>query len=336
MNYLSNVGPFEKRESDLEALLKRELLDWLLEGEPWVVYRTLVDLLCRDERDEEVVKARVAISNHPLVKKIFSGLNEDGYWGEPKDIHTWWPRKNTTFWVLPMLADFGFTIEDKKIATACEYVFSTQLQSGGFGWSPPTKPGDCHSAIIIESLARLGLLRDPRLQKGYEWLVKRQRLDGGFWCKDTGQIDGPREKEPSCAMATMFVLGALAQHPEFRNSETAKKGVDFLFGCWENKGKIKYAGHDSQIGTDWDKLKYPFADYKILKFLDVLSQFEYAKERVRKSEMMNILLSKRNERGMFTPESVIEAWSDFDFGQKKKPSRWITLLALRIAKRTYM
>jgi len=232
-----------------------------------------------------------------------------------------------------MLADFGFTVEDERIKKACEYVFSTQLQSGGFGWDPPTKPGDCHSAIIIESLAKLGHRQDSRLQRAYEWLIKRRRLDGGFWCKDTGQIGGPREKEPSCALATMFALGALAQNPKFRNSEIAEKGVDFLFKCWENRGKIRYAGHDSQVGTRWEKLKYPFTDYKILKFLDALSRFEYAKKRLRESEMVNLLLSKRDERGRFTPESIHKVWSDFDFGQKEKPSKWLTLLALRVIKR---
>jgi len=310
-------------------------MKWLLAGEPWVVYRVLTDLLNKDEKDKAVATARKAVSEHPLIKKIFEGLNEDGYWGRPKDIHTWWPKKDTTFWILPMLADFGFTVEDARIARACEYVFGTQLKFGGFGWDPPTKPGDCHSAIIIESLAKLGLLRDSRLQRAYEWLIQRQRLDGGFWCKDTGQIGGPREKEPSCALATMFVLGALAQNPKLKNSETAKKGVNFLFECWQNRGKIKYAGHDSQIETDWDKLKYPFTDYKILKFLDILSQFDYAKERLRESEMVNLLLSKRDDKGRFTPESIHKVWSDFDFGQKEKPSRWITLLALRIVKRIY-
>jgi hypothetical protein len=318
---------------DWKTLLNEELVEWLLNGEPWIVYRTLTDLLDRSENDKAVVKARTAISRHPSIEKIFKGLNEDGYWGKPKDIHTWWPRKDTTFWILPVLADFGFTVEDERIARACEYVFSTEIQSGGFGWDPPTKPSDCHSSIIVESLAKLGLLQDSRLQRTYEWLVKRQRLDGGFWCKDTGQISGPREKEPSCAMAAMFVLGALAQDPRFRNSEIAEKGVDFLFRCWENKGKIRYAGHDSQVGTDWEKLKYPFTDYNILKVLDVLSQFEYAKERLRESEMVNLLLSKRDDRGRFTPESVVKVWSNFDFGQKEKPSRWITLLALRIVKR---
>lgn len=325
----------ERPESGLKGLLRKDLIEWLLNGEPWIIYRTLTDLLEKDKKNEAVLAARTAIPRHPLVKKIFEDLNEDGYWGTPKDIHTWWPKKNTTFWLLPVLADFGFTVEDKRIARACEYMFSTQLESGGFGWDPPTKTGDCHSAIIIESLAKLGLLQDSRLQRAYQWLIKRQRLDGGFWCKDTGQIGGSREKEPNCAMATMFVLGALAQNPELRNTETARKGTDFLFECWQNRGKIKYAGHDSQVGTGWEKLKYPFTDYKILNFLDVLSQFECVKERLQRSEMINLLLSKQDKEGKFTPESIIEVWSGFDFGQKEKTSRWMTFLALRVLKRVY-
>jgi prenyltransferase beta subunit len=316
-------------------LLKEELVEWLLAGEPWVVYRTLTDLLDKDEEANVVVIAKTAIPQHPFIQNIFGGLNEEGYWGTPKDIHTWWPKKNTTFWILPMLGDFGFTIEDKKIARVCEYVFSTQLPFGGFGWDPPTQAYDCHSAIIMESLARLGLLEDSRLQIAYDWLVKRQRLDGGFWCKNTGQVGGPREKEPSCAMATMFVLGALAENPKLRNSEIAKNGVDFLFNCWQNRQKMRYAGHDSQIGTDWDKLKYPFTDYKILKFLDVLSKYQYAKQRLQESEIVALLLSKQDEGGRFTPESIHKAWSDFDFGQKGRPSRWITFLTWRIVKRVY-
>jgi len=315
-------------------LLQEELREWLLAGEPWLVHRVLTDLLGKQENDRLVVKTRTAIPRHPLVRKIFEGLNEDGYWGRPKDIHTWWPRKDTTFWILPVLADFGFTVRDRRIARACEYVLNTQLESGGFGWDPPTKPGDCHSAIIIETLSKLELLYDPRMQKAFDWLIQRQRVDGGFWCKNTGQIGGPREEEPSCAMATMFVLGALAENPGLRDSEAAMRGVDFLFECWRNLGKIRYAGHDSQIGSGWEKLKYPFTDYKILKFLDVLSQFDYGRERLQKSQMINLLLSKRDSEGKFTPESIHKVWSDFDFGQKQKPSRWITLLALRILKRT--
>jgi len=323
----------ETLKAENKMPLREDLTQWLLDGEPWTVYRTLTDLLRRPESDPEVLKAKAAIPEHPLVKSIFGQLNADGYWGIPKDIHTWWPRKNTTFWLLPVLADFGFTVAEPRIARACEYVFTTQLDAGAFGWDPADSPGDCHTAIIIESLAKLGLLGDPRLAKACAWLNKRQRLDGGFWCKDSAQPGGPREKEPSCALATMFVLGALAQGPKTRSSDIANRAVDFLFQCWENRGKVKYAGHDSQVGTDWEKLKYPFTDYKILKFLDVLSQCPRAKSRLRTSELLNLLLSKQDASGRFTPESITKVWSAFDFGQKEQPSRWITLLAWRVSAR---
>jgi hypothetical protein len=315
-----------------KTCLNKDLTDWLLNGEPWVTYRTLTDLLDREEDGKRVLDARKSILEHKLIKRILNKRNANGYWGVPKDIHTWWPKKDTTFWVLGILGDFGLRAEDKQLEKATEYVFSIQQECGGFlGF--PNLPYDCHTAILTESLVKVGLLSDLRVQKAYDWLVGRQRRDCGWWCKNTGQIGGPREKEPSCAMATMFVLGALAQNPELRDSEIARRGVDFLFECWKNRGKIKYAGHDSQVGTDWAKLKYPFTDYKILKFLDALSQFEHAKQRLRNSEMVNLLFSKGDNQGRFTPESIVKVWSDFDFGQKDEPSRWITLLALRIAKR---
>jgi hypothetical protein len=313
--------------------LKRDPTDWLLRGEPWTVYRTLVDLQGLEASDARAKTALENVWNHDLIAGIMSRRNRHGYWGSPKDIHTWWPRKDSTFWMLPVLADFGFTNEDERIAAACEYVFSAQLGSGGFGWDPPDRPGDCHTAIIIESLAKLGYLKDPRLRKAYDYLVSRQRIDGGFWCKDTGQIGGPREKEPSCALAATFALGALTQNSQLCSSEAARKTVYFLFQCWENRGKVKYAGHDSKIGTDWEKLKYPFIDYKVLKFLDVLSQTEHARSRLRESQMLDLLLRKQDSSGRFTPESIVKVWSDFDFGQKEAPSRWITLLSLRISKR---
>ena len=318
-----------------KKLLKQNPTDWLLEGEPWVRYRTLVDLLEKKENNKEVMRAKGEISEHPHIKKIFKKQNKDGYWGVPKDILTWWPRKDTTFWLLPILADFGFTKEDRRVAKASEYVFRLQLESGGFNSFTPGKPADCHTAILVEPLAKMGFSDDARLEKAHQWLVSRQRKDGGWWCKDTAQIGGPREEEPSCAFATTFVLGAMAQNASLRKSKAARKGVEFLLQCWEKRGTVKYAGHDSQIGTGWDKLKYPFTDYRILKSLDTLSQFQFAKDDQRFKQMIDVLASKQDPNGRFTPDSIHLVWSDFDFGQKQRPSRWITFLTLRILNRIH-
>lgn len=308
-------------------------IDWLLEGEPFVKYRTLVDLAGLSETDKEVKRAKREVPEDPLVARILSWQNRHGYWGGARAIHTWWPKKDTTFWVLGVLADFGLSRGDGRIGRACEYVMGTQLPCGAFGWGPPPTPGECFTGILTESMAKLGYATDGRLRRAYEWLVGRQRIDGGFWCKNTGQPGGPREDESSCAFGTLCVLGALAEYPDLRNSETARRSAEFLLGCWENRGKVKYAGHDSQIGTGWDKLKYPFTDYRILRYLDTLSRFGWVLKDPRARAMTEMLLSKRDEDGRFRPESIHMAWSDFDFGQKKHPSRWVTLLAYRAAGR---
>jgi len=50
----------------------------------------------------------------------------------------------------------------------------------------------------------------------------------------------------------------------------------------------------------------------MIKF--VLSQFEYTKPRLQEAKMVNLLLSKRDSKGRFTPESIHKVWSSFDFG----------------------
>lgn len=317
-------------KNQLRSFLKSMPVDWLLSGEPFVRYRILKNVFGRDENDKETEVARKLVYKHKLIREIFDRQNKDGYWGNSRDIYTWWPKKDTTFWLLGILADFGFTKQNRKIARACEYVFSTQLSCGGFGWSPPATAGDCFTGILTESLAKLGYLDDPRLEKSYRWLLKRQRTDGGFWCKKTGQPGGPRADEPSCAFATLCVVGALAQNIKYKESDTAKNGVKFLLKCWDNRRTIKYAGHDSQIGRGWDKLKYPFTDYRILKYLDTLSQFAGIRDDPRMDIIMDMLVSKKDD-GRFYAESIHKAWSNFDFGQKKLPSRWITFCVYYIA-----
>jgi len=315
---------------NFEDLLPAE---WLLEGEPFVQFRVLKDLFNRKKNDKEITSIEKSLSEHRSIKRILNNQNQDGYWGKPKDIFTWWPKTDTTFWILGVLADFGLKKDNLKVATASEYVFSTQLPDGGFGWAPPPTAGDCFTGILTESLAKLGYASDPRLQKAFNWLIARQRLDGGFWCKNTGLPGGSRQYEPSCAFATLCVLGALSLIPELKNTETTGRCVEFLFQCWKNRGKIKYAGHDSQVGQGWEKLKYPFTDYRILKYLDIITRFDYACRDSRMKDIIELLISQKSENGRFYAESIHKSWSDYDFGRKKFPSRWITLLVYRVIKR---
>jgi hypothetical protein len=87
------------------------------------------------------------------------------------------------------------------------------------------------------------------------------------------------------------------------------------------------------MGTDFRKLKVPFVWYDLIHVLDILSRFPWLREDARYLDMLGLLRSKADTQGRYTLESVWTAWKDWEFGQKKAPSRWLTLLAWRILAR---
>ncbi len=67
---------------------------------------------------------------------------------------------------------------------------------------------------------------------------------------------------------------------------------------------------------------------------DVLTQIPWALEDQRLLEMIELVRRKADDGGKFTAESMWMDWKTWEFGQKKAPSRWITLAAQRVLKRS--
>lgn len=73
--------------------------------------------------------------------------------------------------------------------------------------------------------------------------------------------------------------------------------------------------------------------YDVLHVVEVLSQFPAARDDPRLREMATVIRDKADADGRYTPESVWMAWKEWDFGQKKRPSPWLTLLVWRLLER---
>jgi len=127
------------------------------------------------------------------------------------------------------------------------------------------------------------------------------------------------------------MLKMLAQLDEWKNSREAHVGAECLLTLWEKSRELH--PYLFYMGTDFRKTKAPFIWYDILHVLDVLSQCGWLKKDRRLQEMAEIVRSKADREGKYTPESEWTAWKGWDFGQKKQPSRWLTFLALRTLKR---
>lgn len=315
-------------------------IDWLLTGEPWVAYRTRMDLLGESETEPSAMIARQAMLDSPDVKSVLTELMA---W--PGKVISSHKSAGQLFHKLTFIADLGFKATDLDMESIISRILEHQSGEGPFQLpvNIPTHFGGtnqdtwawalCDVPLTTYALAKFGLQNAPAVRLSVNYLINLVR-DNGWPCavsKELGKFRGPGRKEDPCPFATLAMLKAQSAFENLRDSPTAHTGVETLLHLWqESQTQHPYIFY---MGTDFRKLKVPFVWYDLMHVLDVLSNFPWAHTDPRLLDMVNLLKSKADEQGHFTLESIWTVWKGWDFGQKKIPSRWLTLMAWRIINR---
>jgi len=339
-------------------IIKESPINWLLEeSNPSVRYFTLQNILDKSEDDPQVKAAKKAIPNSPTVTKIMSKQNLHGYWEEPASPYL--PKYKSSYWQIMTLGQLGMDKTDERIRKACEYIFQFQRDKGGFSCYSQEQaikqyelvrkkgkklpPADewasalvyehqysCLTGNVAAALVRMGYRNDARVKKALEWLVKIQNKDGGWLCpywrahiKDTH----------GCFYGTVCPLEAFSEIPEKELTKemknTIERGAEFLL-----MHRLFKADHHNfrVIKQSWLKLGFPwFYGYNILRGLDVLTKIGYVEDD-RLSDAVQMLLQKRRNDGKWVLESTPVGRMQTNIEAKGKPSKWITLIALRVLK----
>jgi hypothetical protein len=319
---------------------RNEIISWLLASDPWVEYRTRLDLLNESISSPDVQLARNRMIDHPLVKNVIEELTN---W--PGIVLNSHKSASQYFHKLSFLADIGVKHDDPKIGLIVDKIFEHTSTDGPFQlpMNIPTHFGGtgldqwawvlCDAPITVYSLAKMGLANDERVIKAKNYLVNLGRNNGYpcFASPELGKFRGPGKKEDPCPYATLIMLKLLSLYEEDKNSDFAKNSVETLLNLWENSRTLR--PYIFYMGTDFRKLKAPFIWYDILHVADTLSNFPQFRRDKRFIEMVDIVSQKVDEYGLFTPESVWQAWKGWDFAQKKKPSAWLSFLVYRLRMR---
>lgn len=342
---------------DWISVLKADPINWLLEPEnPSVRYFALRDLLDYPEDVPEVVEAREAVRRWEKVSRIFSKQRPEGYWESAEQPYH--PKYRSTYWQIMILGLMGLDKGDERVRRACEYVFGYQHEKGGF--SSQTSEGalkeyellkakgknlpdprewasskvfehqySCLTGNMAVALIRLGYGDDPRVKKALGWLVEVQNRDGGWLCPYwKAHI---RDKH-SCFMGTITPLDAFSELPEEQRTPemeaVVEQGAEFLL----MHRLFKADHHNFQvINESWLKLGFPQFFYDILRGLQVVTKLGYAEDK-RINDALELLLQKQNPEGKWILESTPSGRMQTDLEKKGKPSKWITLNALRVIK----
>ena len=315
--------------------IRAETAAFLLSSEPWTRYRTRLDLLSEERSSAAAAGDRATMLGHPFVAQLVADVGE---WPGPVlDRHD---RPTLPMHKLCQLAEMGVDRNDPGIVAVAERALARISPEGppeiavniprGFGGT-----GEdiwtwliCDAPVTLYALAAMGWSADPRVRGGVEALAGFVR-DNGWPCvgaPSIGKFHGPGARSDPCPIANLLMLRLLSEFDGFEAQKAA--GIETLLGLWEHSRER--APYMFRMGTDFRKLKAPTFWYGLLSVADVLSRYPAAIADPRFEEMAALIRSKADANGRFAPESVYQAWKDWDFGQKKTPSGWVTFLATRV------
>lgn len=304
-------------------------VSWLLqEDQPSIRYQTLIDLIGLKENDPIVKKARGEIPSRGWASEIFKKQKAGGFWESRGDLYI--PKYTATNWRAIVLSDLGLTSEDMRIKKTADLFFEE--------WLDPTsefnvfKDEVCIVGNTARMLARFGYLDDHRVKKLYDRLLDDQKEDGGWHCfkSDRGTLD--------CWEG----LAAFAAIPRQRQTRRIKNSIErgaefYLERRLLREGSRKYA--------PWFRFHYPnHYYYDVLVGLDLMTKLGYASDK-RLAPALEIMKKKRQKDGTWLldhphPDLAPRAnyalrreVKAFSLERANRPSKWITLNALRVLKR---
>jgi hypothetical protein len=333
--------------SNWKFILKADPTEWLLESNnPSVRYFVLTELLEKPETEPEVIAAKNEIMNTGKVPIILGKQNEQGYWETPDKFYT--AKYKGTVWQLIILAELGADRNDKRIKNACEFIMenSQDRESGGFSvWHSKKLGGGRHSGVIpcltgnmVWSLIKFGFMEDPRVERAINWITKYQRFDDGEGPVPKGW---PYDKltscfsKHSCHMGAIKALKGLTAIPSDKRSIDVQKTIEAgseYFLIHHIYKKSHDLARDSKPG--WRRLGFPLMyQTDVLEILDILTSLGYWDERMQ--EAIDLVVSKQDEYGRWSLENTFNGRFQTNIEQKGKPSKWVTLKALKVLKRFY-
>jgi hypothetical protein len=316
-----------------------ELLAWLAEGPPWVRYRALVDLAHEPESSPDVQAARRAMLKDPQVSALVQELQ--GWPGIVLNSHK---SAGQLYHKLKFLADVGVRVDDPGMRHVADLVMTHQSTQGPFQMPMAVSAGHggtgseewawalCDAPVIVGALCAMGMSDNARVQVAVAHIAGLARESGWPCCvsPELGTFRGPGRKDDPCPYATLAVceMELVAGLP---HEARVRDGAEALLSQWSaRRERHPYMFY---MGTDFCKLKVPLIWYDVLHVVDVLSRLPWLSDDPRLREMISVMVAKLDSDGRATPESVWTAWKDWEFGQKKVPSRWVTLLVERARRR---
>jgi hypothetical protein len=313
----------------------QKLLD---RSDDWLKYAIHINL-CNEPKDTLIELRNSALADDRIQRCLSDVSNFHG------SLVTNHKNPDLPIHKLLFLLDLGFDMDVPEIKKAVDEILKHRDENGVFQsmTNVPKHFGGagvdvfswclCDAPLLLLALLKAGMDYHEYIKPGVDYLLSLCR-DNGFSCAvspELGKFRGPGKKDDCCPYATLIMADLLSYIPEYRDSKVAVTATEVLLSLWENS--LDQHPYMFYMGTDFRKLKAPSCWYDIVSVAGVLSKYEFVQDDPRFLDMIAHMRAKQDKDGFFTPESVYQKLKDWDCGQKKIPSPYLTYLGHRIFER---
>ena len=318
-----------------QTLLRYDTLPNLLSSKN----QAIIFFTKRDLQNEKLCEPK-SLWDLPIALKIVNSQQPDGSWkypGAKLDIRSQqnYNQIETYRAVGELVEKYGFSKNHEALRKAADFLFSFQTQVGDFRGIYGNQYSPNYTAAIMELLIKSGYQNDPRIEKGFRWLLSSRQNDGGWAIASRtrnikitdflfrAETLQPDKTKPFSHLVTGVVLRAFAANPKYRQTDEAKTAGPLLTSRFFKKDEYP----DRGTVDFWTKFSFPFWSTDLISSLDSLSLIGFKMEAPQIAKAVDWLINAQSESGLWYVHLVR--------GKDKDLNLWITLAICRVIKRFF-
>ena len=308
----------------------------------------------RRELLHEKVEPIDTIWKLPEVQQILKKQQDNGCWKSSNQNRKKYPSINYS--LIETWKNFRFLVEKYQmnrthpsIKKAAEYILSCQKEEGDIRGFIANQYAIYYTGALMSLLIQAGYHDDPRIEKGFEWLISMKQDDGGWLgsnlmslelshkeiLKLTSQ-DVPTKKEhdksrPSSHNWTGMVIRAFANHPKYKSHPVAKSAIITLKKAFFSKDKHYTSYQDADY---WIRFDFPFWWNHLVAAMDSISKIDYSTDDIDIKRALTWFIDNQQENGLWKL-SYSKKYPIRNTPKARRTQFWISYIICCIFQRYY-
>jgi hypothetical protein len=303
----------------------------------------LVSRVRRDLIDDDEAPAAEEILTYAEVKAFLRKQDKQGAFPARPPEKTLGPAKFAravaTLRALERMADYGLRRSEEPVARAADLLLGSQDAEGGIGDLALGETAEARAKAVaihfhgwaLSVLCRTGFDDDPRVERGFRYLLANRQADGGWAWRGVRTDSAAR---PSSHLVTGMALRAFASSPTRRTSREARRAAELLATRFLQPDRYP----DRKAPAFWEQIGEPRFWTDVLDALDGVTAVGLGKENsgVRTAEAY--VRGRQNPDGLWYPGAPIKPdaaakAASASLEKEREPARWLTVRVLIVLRR---